>query len=128
MKNLSLIRILLLTLLCALLLTGTLTYGQEATETPTEEASAEATAAPTEEATAEATSTPISEATEIPTEEATAEAAAEVTAVPTEEAAEPPAEVPTGGVTTLVLLMGLGAVVAVGGLMITRNNFNQNPK
>jgi hypothetical protein len=72
MKKLALIRILMLTILCALLLAGALAYAQE---TPTGEAAA---------------------------------------------------EVPTGGVTTLVLLMGLGAVTLVGAGMIARNNFKQD--
>ncbi|MFN8376229.1 MAG: hypothetical protein U0694_25560 [Anaerolineae bacterium] len=54
------------------------------------------------------------------------------TLVHAQEATSEPAavstEVPTGGVTTLVLLLGLGAVFLVGAGMIARSNFKQDAK
>jgi hypothetical protein len=43
-----------------------------------------------------------------------------------ETAAETDAEFPTGGVTTLVLLIGLGAVAGVGFVWMSRGSFRQD--
>jgi hypothetical protein len=133
-------KILMLALLC-LLLAALPVFAQEATGEPTVEvtsatleviATAEAPALPTVEvtsatleviATAEA---PTQEAitTEQPTAEVTA-AAASPAVTPTEAAAATTGgETSTAsGLTLLVLLLGVGAVVAVAGIPLLKDNF-----
>lgn len=81
-----------------------------------------ATAEATEEATPEVTAESTVEAA--PVVEPTAEPALEPTAEPTTEpVAESEEDAGAAGTTTLVLLIGLGAVLAVGGLTILRERF-----
>ncbi len=49
--------------------------------------------------------------------------AAPLAAQETETAADAPAETAPTGISTLVLLMGLGAVMVVGGAWLARDNF-----
>ncbi|MBW4436505.1 MAG: hypothetical protein KME04_05190 [Pleurocapsa minor GSE-CHR-MK-17-07R] len=92
----------------------------------TEAPAAEVTEEPTAEVTAEATEEPAAEPTAEPTVEAapvvepTAEPVAEPTAEPAAESEE---DAGAAGTTTLVLLIGLGAVLAVGGLTLLRERF-----
>jgi hypothetical protein len=107
-------RSLLILMLC--LMAALPAYAQDATEEATTEATSEATQESTAEvveATAEAT---IEATQEVTAEvvEATAEATPEAT--PTPEVNEAAAE----GISTLILLAGLGAVAVVGGLALMR--------
>lgn len=94
-------KLLLVLVLSALCLLAAPIYAQEATAEP----AAEGTAAV--------------EATE------PADATAEVTAEPTAEAPVEPAEEAPTGLSTLMLLIGLGAVAAVGLTVVARDNFKQ---
>lgn len=89
-----------------------------ATEAPAAEVTAEPTAEATEEPAAEPTAEPTVEAA--PVIEPTAEPVAEPTAEPAAESEE---DAGAAGTTTLVLLIGLGAVLAVGGLTLLRERF-----
>jgi hypothetical protein len=99
--------------------------------TPVPEATAEATPEVTAEATAEATAEVTPEATAEATPEATEEATAEPVAPSGTVAVTPPAgetddsgeDAGAAGTTTLVLLIGLGAVLAVGGLTLLRERY-----
>lgn len=87
-------------------------------EAVTEEPTAEVTAEATEEPAAEPTAEPTVEAA--PVIEPTAEPVAEPTVEPVAESEE---DAGAAGTTTLVLLIGLGAVLAVGGLTLLRERF-----
>ncbi|MBI5668809.1 MAG: hypothetical protein HZC41_12455 [Chloroflexi bacterium] len=104
----KLLPVLIVLILCLPLL-ALPAHAQEATAEPTAEAttSAAVTAEPTAETTTSA------EATEAPT--------GTVTAVPTAAPEGETGEAPTG-LSTLVLLIGLGAVALVGLSSIARNN------
>ncbi len=111
-KHLTVKKLLVVFILALLLVIAALpTFAQDATAEPTAEATTEATveAAPATEATAEITAAA----------EATSEATAEVTVEANAEAA--PTDDGAAGLPTLFLLIGVGAVLLIGGAMYLRD-------
>jgi hypothetical protein len=90
----------------------------------TAEATAEITAEATTEVTVEATAAVMAEMTMEATTEATAEIVPTVAPTPTPET-EAEAE-PVTGLTALMLLAGIGAVAAVGGVVVMRERRGKN--
>lgn len=105
--------------------TATALADQQGAAAPTAEPTPAPTTAPTLEPTAEPTPAPSAEVTEAPAAAPTAEAVP--TELPTPAPAAPPAAEPPAaqGVSTLVLLLGLGAALAVGGLTLMRDRQNK---
>jgi hypothetical protein len=129
-------KLILLGLILCLLLVALPAYAQDATAEVTveatntseavatwtpdaSEATAEATTEATVELTAEATEAATEEAIAEPTEEATAEAATEVTITATPES-DAEQEVAAPGLSSGILLIGVLAVLAVGGVALMR--------